>query len=141
MQDLGARVDSFPEGWRPEPDEKIVGTVDSVDEFEGKFGAYPVLTIIEDGGGDVSVHCFHTVLKREVARQRPEPGDRIAIKYFGRDEERGYERYRVIVEKETGKTPIDWSKHERDAEEELAGDGEDFAGLKPPPEGDGDDPE
>jgi hypothetical protein len=50
------------------------------------------------------VHGFHTVLKREFSKARPDIGSRIGVKYLGKHE-RGYEAYRVVRD-ETPK-PVD----------------------------------
>ena len=68
------------------------------DELDA-YLSYPLLCIATDDGESVRVHAFHTVAKRELSRLRPVPGDRIGIKYVGKDEERGYEKYRVVLER------------------------------------------
>jgi hypothetical protein len=129
---LEDRIDAFPEPWKPAPGDKLIGTVVEVGERASDFGgSYPIVTVLADDGREVTFHAFHTVAKAELARQRPAVGDRLAVKYFGRDEERGYERYRVLVEKAvaTPATP-DWDKMAAEAAEEAAED----AGELPLPE-------
>jgi len=124
MDDISSRVETFPEAWKPKAGEKIVGVIDYIGEFDGQFGSYPLLVLHDEIRDlELAFHAFHTVAKGELARQRPDIGDRIAIKYFGRDEEKGYERYRILVEKsEPDRELIDWDKHKRSAEAELGGD-------------------
>jgi hypothetical protein len=97
-------IDMDVEGWRPDRNEKLVGRVALIQTAgEGsQFGSYPLLTIVRDSDGDVvNVHCFHEVLRREVARQEVGVGDHIAIKYLGLTEGGGFgkfENYRLINE-------------------------------------------
>jgi hypothetical protein len=121
MDDIATRVETFPQAWKPKVGDKLVGVVDSVEEIDGEYGAYPLLVIHDETRDvDLAFHAFHTVAKAELARKRPVIGDRIAIKYFGRDEEKGYERYRILIERT--EQPIDWDKHAEAAEVELGGD-------------------
>ena len=120
--DLLSRVENFPESWRPEPGDRLAGKVVEIDERDGGFGPYPVVTIETEDGTEVTAHLFHTVARRELARQRPEVGDRIAIKYFGRRGDANYESYRVAVEKVNPlqKQSPNWDAIESEANEELA---------------------
>lgn len=117
---LEDRLDSRPEGWRPTPGDKLTGTVVGLDERDSDYGEpYPVVTIACDDDREVAVHGFHTVLRRELARQRPQVGDRIGVAYHGKSD-RGYERYRVIVEHDEPTQAVDWDHQARIAD----GDGE-----------------
>jgi hypothetical protein len=121
---LADRVDSNPTGWRPDPGDKIVGTIVDIDERESNYGSgvYPVVVVADDDGNEVAVHAFHTVLKKEIARQRPTVGDQIAIKYHGIREGQNYEFYRVVVvhSDPVAKAEPDWDAIERDAQAELS---------------------
>lgn len=121
VYDIGSRVDAFPEPWKPEPGDKFVGTIQSIEEFDdskNEYPAYPLLIVLTDDGREIAFHAFHTVAKRELARQRASVGDRIAVKYFGRTEnDRGYERYRLLIDKPQ-KGP-DWERIEQEATAEL----------------------
>ncbi|HXF37595.1 MAG TPA: hypothetical protein VNO17_10520 [Actinomycetota bacterium] len=132
--DIADRVESFPEPWRPEPGDKLVGTIIELGERASEYGgSYPLVTVMTDDGREVVWHAFHTVARSELARQRPEVGDRIAAKYWGRDEDRGYERYRVLVEhrRPAPSAAPDWEKVAEEAEAELG------EGLMPPEEAEG----
>jgi hypothetical protein len=77
--------------------------------------------VLRGDGSETVFHGFHTVAKNELARQRPGVGDRIAIKYFGRDEDRGYERYRILVERAKPEPEVpDWDQMAAEAAAELA---------------------
>jgi hypothetical protein len=88
----------YAPAWRPEPGAKVVGTVTDLTARDGQFGRYAVVTIHAEGegfDGEVAVHAFHEVLANELARVAPKVGDRIGIRYDGRDSDKGYHRYRV----------------------------------------------
>ena len=80
MSELEERLDDIAEAWKPEEGDKLVGTVQSVEMFDGKFGPYPLLVIESGDSREVAVHAFHTVLKSELSRKQPQPGDRIGLK-------------------------------------------------------------
>lgn len=83
-EEMRARLAQEVEGWRPEPGDEVFGTIVTVDEREGKFGPYPYLEIDdEDTGKVVGVHCFHTVLKKEVVNKAPKVGGVGGVHYFG----------------------------------------------------------
>jgi hypothetical protein len=98
---LEDRLEQFPEAWRPKEGEKVVGTVLEISERASEYAdePYVVIVVLTDEGREYAVHAFHTVLRNEVARLGPKPGDRLGLKYFGKDEKRGYERYRVLIER------------------------------------------
>lgn len=88
MKELLTQVDLDVEGWRPQPGDKIFGTVkDITDSDEGDFGSYPILTILTPSGKYVNVHAFHTVLRNAVERRYRrgslKSGTEIAIVYLG----------------------------------------------------------
>jgi hypothetical protein len=123
MPTLHDRLARDPQGWRPQPGDSLVGTLIDVEERESDYGGvYPMLIIETDDGDEVAVHCFHTVLKNEVARQKPASGDRIGIRYKGRVGDAKYESYRVVVEKANGETVApDWDRMVADTDAELDG--------------------
>lgn len=115
-QKLTDRLDNFAEGWRPKPGDKLIGLVTDVDSRETEYGdePYPIITVAaEEGstqegemvrpGTELAWHGFHTIARREIAKQRPMVGDHIGIAYHGPAEKApaGFspaERWRVIVE-------------------------------------------
>jgi hypothetical protein len=119
--DLQQRLDHYPEAWRPDPGDKVVGEIIELDMLESKFGgSYPLVVIETEDNRQVALHGFHTVFKSELARQCPKVGDRIGVAYHGRDEKAGYERYRVVVERtEPQSNAIDWQAVDADARAEL----------------------
>lgn len=121
MSDMMDRLDRDAEPWKPSPGDKLTGTVASVEIFTGQYGDYPLLLVVGDDGTENAVHAFHTVLRSELARKQPKPGDRIGIKYVGKDTEKGYERYRVVLDSERP-AGVDWSQVARVADGELGDD-------------------
>jgi hypothetical protein len=95
------RWDDFPPAWRPIPGEILVGTVEGYDTWEGKYGPVKV-AILRDRASDslVSVYLGATVLYEEFRKCRPRPGEAVGIRYLGKDDERGYHKYKVMVERE-----------------------------------------
>lgn len=138
MSSITDRLEKDVAAWRPDPEDKLVGTVVEVDERVSDYGPYPLLIVETEDGDEVAVHAFHTVLKNELARKRPQPGDTIGIVYRGKDEDRGYERYRVVLDRVQATAGIDWDAHQVSSEAEIfaAGDTE----PKPPPPTDADEP-
>jgi hypothetical protein len=124
---MSERLDMFPEAWMPEPEDLLIGNVTDVDDREGDYGVYPIVCVLPDNGdAERAVHGFHTVLKREFAKQKPAVGNHIGIKYHGKVEGRNgfYESYRVIVEKPdqpAATSGPDWDRHAKDAKAELEG--------------------
>jgi hypothetical protein len=92
------RLDTMPQPWKPEAGDKLIGTVVELEERTSEYGSYPSVTVRVDNGEEIVFHGFHTVAKEELARKKPCIGDRIGIAYFGVDQAKGYERYRIVVE-------------------------------------------
>lgn len=84
-------VDRDIAGWRPEPGDRLFGTVVDITEGTSEFGAYPLLVIDTPQSRTlVGVHCFHASLKRDVesamTRLTLVVGSRVAIGYRGEGE-------------------------------------------------------
>lgn len=96
------------DGWRPEPGDTITIEVTNLTIAESEYGVYPLvegLVKAENGtntkvGEKVAMHAFHTVLRKDLARIRPEIGNELTVTYHGRKGEggkykQGYETYTV----------------------------------------------
>jgi hypothetical protein len=112
--DVNAQVDrEYAQAWRPNPGDKLVGEVVELSQREGLYGVYPIITVREDDGTERAVHAFHAVAAAELAKVRPQVGERIAIKYVGQeptaDGRSGsfYHRYRVAVDRPAA--PFNWA--------------------------------
>src|SRR3990167_3976540 len=107
----------LPDAWRPDEQDPdiLIGEVVSVEQGTSDFGPYPLLVIKQDDGTEKALHAFQTVLRNELIRQRPQPGERIGIKYLGKQQSKpgskygSYTGYRVKVERDAG-AAFDWSK-------------------------------
>lgn len=89
------------EGWRPVPGSEMTGTITALSGGESEYGAYPIVTIRTPVGEEIALHCFHSVLRRELNRIRPKVGHGLTVKYHGATGEgkgkynKGYEAYTV----------------------------------------------
>lgn len=114
-------------GWRPEPDDKIVGVIVDISEGAGDYGSYPIVTVDPGDGAElVAVHAFHSVLKSELARLKPAVGDEIGIKYEGKKQGKNqtYDNYKVALESARPRTP-NWDAIGAEAAAENAAVGTD----------------
>lgn len=105
------QADDFPTGWRPESGDKLTGAVTDISTGQGGYDPYPIVTLQpDDGGAEVAVHAFHTVLRRELARRRPKIGTHLEITYLGKkgDGREAYHLYRVRGEGD--KAGYDWDR-------------------------------
>lgn len=78
----------YAEGWRPNEGDTIIGEVVEIGKgwSDQSDSHYPIITIKpQDGGDPVAVHCFHTTLYGRLLDLRPKVGERIGIKYQGKD--------------------------------------------------------
>jgi hypothetical protein len=110
MSSLDSRLDSAAQTWRPQVGDKIVGTLVAIGTRASQFGdqPYPLLTLATDKG-EVIIHAFHSVLKNELAAQRPQVGDRIGIVFNGKPDGKRYEHYRLVVERDAPQQELDWN--------------------------------
>ena len=116
--DLSDQLDrEFAPAWRPEPGDKLIGEVVEIGQRSGEWGAYPIVTVRQDDGQELALHAFHTVAANELAKARPQIGERIAIKYAGQragaDGRTKYHAYRVAVERDAA--AFNWGAFGRDA--------------------------
>ena len=67
--------------WSPEEvDDQIVGTVTALKVEQGKAGDVPVVTLETDDGHKKEVWASPTMLKQALATEKPQVGDKLAIK-------------------------------------------------------------
>ena len=66
--DLSNMLDSFPEGWRPNPGDKLIGVVVGLETRDGGHGEYPIVSVRSDDGHDRAFHAFHTVVRSELEK-------------------------------------------------------------------------
>jgi hypothetical protein len=105
---LQAEVE-YPEAWKPEPGETLVGLAVRWEEVtldrDGDERTCHVLTVRTQDGSERSVWCWHFVLRHELVG-KVEPGDFVAISYRGRKTKQegdgDYAAYRVAIDKNDG---------------------------------------
>ena len=104
MRNLREELDNvrgdYPEAWRPEPGDVLVGRLVRYDKAKTPYGERDIAVVHdEDLDTDISVWLIHTVLIGEFKEQQPKVGDRLAIKRFT-DSQKGYRRYTLVVERQ-----------------------------------------
>jgi hypothetical protein len=116
----------FAPAWRPtQPGDEVAGVVTAIrPSVHTSFGPVPVVELDRlDTREPVAVWAVHTVLRNELARQRPVPGETVLVRYLGTVTPDGggpsYESYRVVVDRLD--TPVDWSAIGDEQDPALAG--------------------
>jgi hypothetical protein len=90
----------WPEAWRPQPGDILVGFIDGYDVGYTSYGEVrTVIVTREETNQKVSVWLSSTVLLNLFQKHKPRPGERIGLKYLGKDREKGYHRYRLVVDR------------------------------------------
>lgn len=104
--------DDDAESWMPDnAGEGIQGTVLSRRLTKSDYTPDPIpVVVLGTETGKKRITAFHSVLRREIEDNDPQPGDLMAAKYFGKKSNKkgtgSYEHYRVVVRKGAG-TPVD----------------------------------
>jgi hypothetical protein len=105
----------YAEAWRPDPGDKLIGTVVETSERTGEYGKYPIVTVRqgETAETELAFHAIHTVAQVELADMAPQVGETIAIKYLGKREAANgkatYHAYKIAVDRAAEK--FDWSDY------------------------------
>jgi len=117
MTTLEERLEAgLAEAWRPDKEDPavLVGEIVSIEQGTSEYGPYPLLVVRSDDGTEKAVHGFHTVLKNELIRQRPQAGERIGIKYLGEQATKPGSKFKSFigyqVKMDRAGAPFDWSK-------------------------------
>jgi hypothetical protein len=106
--------------WRFDQDgAMIVGEVVGFGEYDAGWSPYPIVTLRLADGNERAVHCQREVLSRELARARPQIGERLGIKWLGQPDGKKYHRYVVRVDRPEG-TTFDWGRYVEGAAVEEA---------------------
>lgn len=135
------------EQWRPDPGEGIEGVVVERFEFPSKYKdertgvkpTIPGMVLRIDGDDDLwSVVGLHGVLRQEIEKADPQPGDRVAVIYTGKrptkDGESEYYHYRMAVRRGNGSVkPVPAQRVEsNNGAGKAAGSAQHEAAKKPP---------
>src|SRR5262249_19085667 len=103
MRDLHRELDTwegYPPAWRPKPGDILVGYVISYDTGHTPYGEVRTVILAEERSNEhVSLWLNSTVLLDQFQKQKPRSGERISLKYLGKDAEKGYHRYRLVVDR------------------------------------------
>jgi hypothetical protein len=107
MRDLQGELEGwtgYPPAWKPTPGAVLVGFIDGYDVGHTAYGPVRTVIITEEATNTKrSLWLSSTVLLDLFQRQKPKPGERIGLKYLGKNQEKGYHRYHLIVDRpETG---------------------------------------
>lgn len=86
----------------------VIGKLVDMAEQDGEFGLTKIIVLEQEDGQRIGVWLSRTVLKNEVTAARPQWGERVGIKYLGKQLKKGgdasksrdhYESYRVKVDR------------------------------------------
>lgn len=101
----------FAEGWRPEEGDTLVGVVTDLSSAWSDYTSsfYPIITVRKDDGSEVAVHCFHHSLKTRMVALRPTVGEKIGIKYKGKQKTKdGKREVAVYIVRIEGRSEDIW---------------------------------
>jgi hypothetical protein len=109
MREQTAR--EYPESWIPtEEDPVIAGEFLRLEHGHTAYGAQDIVVVRTEDGRERSVWLLHEVLKNQLVRIAPKPGELLCIRWKGKRTSGGgneYDDYRVDVDRQ-GEGP-DWS--------------------------------
>jgi len=101
---LDRESEPHPTAWKPEPGDELYGT------FEGwtsgttsRNETHPIALVRELEGERLAIWCFYAVLRDEMKKAEPKPGELIAIKRLpDRESKEGvkYRHYRVVMDRD-----------------------------------------
>ena len=100
-KELEELEEEYPPAWHPEPGEILVGTIRRYDEGRTPYGQVRTVIIQDEETGErVSLWISGAVIRNEFDRLRPEPGERVGIRYLGKDQQKGYHKYKMRVDRD-----------------------------------------
>jgi hypothetical protein len=143
MSTLDDRLDAdYAPAWRPDPGDKIEGEVVAIAERAGEYDPYPIVTVRRSDGEEFAIHAFHTVLAGEFAKLQLKLGDKIAVKYLGKKQNRAgngsYHAYRVV--KDGDEPLVNWTKYATGTDDDDSTPASDLPSDFPAPTGYGQPP-
>ena len=95
-----AADDEDPEAWRPQVGDTLIGTLVRFSDGQTPHGDRRILIVEDEATGRlVAVWLNHVVLRQKIEKLNPQPGERIGLRRL-QDHERGYFKYRVVVDRE-----------------------------------------
>ncbi len=100
--------------------DKLIGKIVGLDTRISSYSeeAYPIVTVeAEEGsteagqpieaGEERAWHAFDTVPRNELKKAKPQPGERIGAAFHGKHADRGYNCWRLIVDRPS-EAAFDW---------------------------------
>ncbi len=124
MSDLANRLEhDLAPAWRPDQEDPdiLIGEVVSIEAGSSDYGTYPLIVVRQDDGTEKAIHAFHTVLRNELVKQRPQIGERLGVKYLGKMQAAegskygSYIGYRAKVERAAG-LEFNWDRMGADSD-------------------------
>jgi hypothetical protein len=107
-RDLRAELEgedgTYPEAWRPEVGEILVGELTGYDQGTTPYGPAVIARVVDEATGETwSVWLIHHVLLDEFRKLRPKPGERVGLKRL--EDADHYRRYSVRVDRPQDELP------------------------------------
>jgi hypothetical protein len=106
LRDLKHELDTwtgYPPAWKPKAGDVLVGFIDGYDIGHTPYGDVRTCLITDEATNEKrSLWLSSTVLLDLFHKHHPTPGERFALKYFGKDSDKGYHRYRLVVDRPGG---------------------------------------
>lgn len=109
--------------WKPEPGDVLHGTLQEAETVRTKYGPTIKAVILEEETTEpVLLWVGSAVLKAEWQKAQPKPGERLAVKYIGRQgqAERQYHVHAVEVFRETIEGELPWEIAEKSDDKRIA---------------------
>lgn len=98
---------NLPDPWKPNPGEKLFGTLERYDSGITQYGTSPIAIIRDEESSElVAVWLFHTVLLSKFDKLKPQPGERIALKRLPNDPAKRYKKFALRVDRAESAQPI-----------------------------------
>ncbi len=98
-------MSTMTQSWQPTRDETqpttIQGYVHSIQNFEGKYGAYNIyrLTPVQNAeDAEWAIHAFHSDLKKRLVDLEVAPGDQLKVTFKGREDIEGTDKSKFVYE-------------------------------------------
>jgi len=92
---------TYPTTLKIAPGEIFVGIVQRFETGPTAFGPQPIMVCADEKTGEeCSIWLLHTVLRNEIAKQKPLAGERIGLKRLPDHETKGYARWVLRVDRD-----------------------------------------
>jgi hypothetical protein len=100
IHDALADSSGFPPVWRPLPGDLLIGTIERYDTGEKDSEQVWMVILQEEISGERrSLRLSSPGLLGLFARHQPKPGERVCLKYLGKDFKKGIPHYQLVVDR------------------------------------------